>query len=495
MIRAIAALLSVVLTIVAFAPAQLRAQNTPITSFTPGDLVVMRGGDATHSQEDYSFGEVPAYLDEYTTAGVYVGSYAIPSDVLTLPGISLNSHEGHLNVSTDGKNIDFAGYKAPVDPDNARLTTGQGTGDYYQVGQVSTSGVFTHSSLDATIAAPQYMRAAYSTDGTQMWVASKYNGPSNGGFGGGLEYIPNFGTSGAQTVALQGSTDWRTVQVVGGQLYGGTGSSSVGTHGFYAIGQGAPTTGTPSNIMLNPLVPAPDNSTTGFAFTTLPGTTQPINGVSGTPNVVYITGDPSGTAYIGKLYAPAGSSPLGASSLEFASRIPLGNIGTPEGLSIQADATNSSWVDIFVQTATGIYEAIDKSGTSNGDFGALNFTQIVSTTDDVSFYGLTIIPGVASLPGDVNHDGVVNGLDISDVASHWLKSGTNIEGDANHDGVVNGLDISLIASNWLKSINGSAAASASPVPEPATIGLILSGTACLLATRRRRLRTTSELSP
>ena len=102
-------------------------QNTPITSFTPGDLVVMRGGDATYSQSTYSNGEVPTYLDEYTPAGTYVGSYAIPTSVMTLPGIGTDSHEGHLNVSGNGNFINFTGYQVPVDPNNARLDDGSGT--------------------------------------------------------------------------------------------------------------------------------------------------------------------------------------------------------------------------------------------------------------------------------------------------------------------------------------------------------------------------------
>jgi len=441
------------------------AQTTPITSFTPGDLIVMRGGDATHSQLDYSFGQVAAYLDEYTPAGTYVGTYAIPADVLTLPGISMNSHEGHLTLSGNGGFINFAGYKESVNPEFARVTDGSGTGDYYQVGQVSLAGVFTHSSLNALVSAPQFMRAAFSNDGTQAWVASKYVGGGNGG----LEYIANFGTPGATTTALQYNTDWRTVQVVGGQLYGGTGSSSVGTHGFYSIGSGAPTSDSPTNTLLTP---SSDNSTSAFGFATLPGT-QPINGVSGTPNVAYITGSPSGNAFIGKLYS-GGGTPLTTNNLSFASRQSLGNIGTPDGLTVRIDPTNSSWVDIFVQTETGIYAAIDKSGTSNGSFGSLTFTKIISSTDDTNFYGLTMVPGVPqTLAGDVNFDGIVNGQDIALIASNWLAAGTGQAGDANHDGIVNGQDIALVASNWLATSGGPGEAQATAVPEPANFVLAI----------------------
>ncbi len=451
------------------------AQNTPITSFTPGDLVVMRGGDATYSQSDYSTGEVPAYLDEYTPSGTYVGTYAIPTAVMTLPGIGLNSHEGHLNISGNGQYIDFAGYQQPVDPNIARATDGSGTGDYYQVGQVSTSGVFTHTALDTSVAAPQYLRGAYSNDGSAMWVASKYNGPPGQGFGGGLEYINSFGTSGATTTAVQGNTDWRSIQVVGGQLYGGTGSSSVGTHGFYAIGSGAPTTPTSTNTLLTPGLGSSqptNNSTSAFAFTTLPGT-QPINGVAGTPNVVYITGDPSGSAIIGKLYSNGGT-PLSANNLTFASHETLpSSIGTPDGLTVQTDPANSSWVDIFVQTATGVYTAIDKSGASNADFGNLTFTQIASSSNDTSFYGLTMIPPAPqTLVGDVNHDGIVNSQDLAIVSSEWQQTGAGLVGDVNHDDIVNSQDLAIVSSEWQQTSGGSGGSLAA-VPEPNSVLLAL----------------------
>jgi hypothetical protein len=89
-----------------------------------------------------------------------------------------------------------------------------------------------------------------------------------------------------------------------------------------------------------------------------------------------------------------------------------------------------------------------------------------------------------ALSGDVNFDGVVNGLDIALVASHWLQSGTLVAGDANFDGVVNGLDISLISSNWLQSAGSPAGASAS-APEPSTAVLAACGALALLARRRR----------
>jgi subtilisin family serine protease len=56
---------------------------------------------------------------------------------------------------------------------------------------------------------------------------------------------------------------------------------------------------------------------------------------------------------------------------------------------------------------------------------------------------------LALVPGDVNGDGIVNGLDINLVASHW-QDGYG-PGDGNGDGIVNGLDLNEIASHWLQT--------------------------------------------
>src|SRR5262249_22828459 len=110
--------------------------------------------------------------------------------------------------------------------------------------------------------------------------------------------------------------------------------------------------------------------------------------------------------------------------------------------------------------------AIDKSGTSDGDFGNLQFTPIFSSTSDTNFYGLALVPttAVPILSGDVNTDGIVNGQDIAVIASHWLNTSPPypLQGDANLDGIVNGQDIAAIASHWLQSTAGGGSGQAVP---------------------------------
>jgi hypothetical protein len=58
-------------------------------------------------------------------------------------------------------------------------------------------------------------------------------------------------------------------------------------------------------------------------------------------------------------------------------------------------------------------------------------------------------------PGDLNQDGVANGLDLGIMASAWLSSpgalNWNPAADINNDGVVNGLDVGILANYWQRS--------------------------------------------
>jgi hypothetical protein len=374
--------------------------HADLVNFSGGNLVLMRGGDSAFDQATYSTGQVPAYLDEYSVSvsgGVatasFVGQYPIPVATLTLPGIAANSHEGRLELSGDGNFLDFGGYQQPLSPATPRKTDGTGGVGYLQVGQVAGTGALVSAGLNTGATNPQFIRAAYSNDGTQAWVASK--SPN-----GGLDYVSGIGTS-PTTTTLQGTTDWRDLKVNSGQLYGGTGSSSVGTHGFYSIGSGSPILPTPVNTLLGP---NSDNSASGFAFATLPGGTAPINGVSG-PNVIYTVGDPSGNNYIGKLYNDgAHGAPLTASNLVFAggARLALGAaIPGPEGVLAKVDPDNSAWVDLFVQNADGVYFGVDKSGTSSGSIASLSFTKIIGTGSNVLIPNGGALYGISSAPNAV----------------------------------------------------------------------------------------------
>ncbi len=57
---------------------------------------------------------------------------------------------------------------------------------------------------------------------------------------------------------------------------------------------------------------------------------------------------------------------------------------------------------------------------------------------------ITVAPMTA--PGDINSDGVVNGLDLTQLLGAWGTA--DAPSDVNDDGIVDALDLSFILANW-----------------------------------------------
>ena len=106
---------------------------------------------------------------------------------------------------------------------------------------------------------------------------------------------------------------------------------------------------------------------------------------------------------------------------------------------------------------------------------------VAGTTIGTRLNALQVDP---ALLGDANFDGIVNIFDINLVSAHWGEGGP--VGDANGDMTVNIFDINLISSHW-NEVRGGAA---TPVPEPSTLLLIVSGALCgAVVWRRGRFKT------
>ena len=92
-------------------------------SFAPGNIVVSRFGDGSGALSNAA---TATFLDEYTPAGVFVQTIAMPTAVsgnnrrLTNSGTATS--EGALTLSTDGRFLSLMGYNAALGTSNVPTT-------------------------------------------------------------------------------------------------------------------------------------------------------------------------------------------------------------------------------------------------------------------------------------------------------------------------------------------------------------------------------------
>lgn len=167
-----------------------------------------------------------------------------------------------------------------------------------------------------------------------------------------------------------------------------------------------------------------------------------------------------------------------ATGMEFS--IALADIGNPavgETIKIAAMINNSNHNYLSNQFLGGL--PAPQGNLANDGFGTLYGFFMDDYAGD-QFFSITV--PAPSLPGDINGDGWVDGLDYLDWAAnfgaHPGPDGDVSDGDLNDDGWVDGLDYLEWAANF-----GSHVASA--VPEPGTFALAGLAMLGLLSMRRR----------
>ena len=75
------------------------------------------------------------------------------------------------------------------------------------------------------------------------------------------------------------------------------------------------------------------------------------------------------------------------------------------------------------------------------------------------------------LPGDIDGNGVVNGVDINLLVGNFKRVSGGLAGDLNGDGIVNGLDLNALASAWITMLPGGVSGTGSSVALAATVAL------------------------
>ncbi|MBF9220950.1 T9SS type A sorting domain-containing protein [Hymenobacter ruricola] len=204
--------------------------------FTPGNLVVLRVGDGAASLTSAA---TPAYLQEYTPAGVLVQTIPLPTATsgnnrsLTVAGSS--STDGGMTRSANGAYLVLAGYDAA--PGTAAVAgLDPSTGANRIVGRVAADGTVDTSTrlTDAT----GNLRSAATVDGSSFYTS---------GSSGGVRYVP-YANAGASVVISGTPSNLRYVNTFGGNLYVSSGSSPY--IGLSQVGTGLPTTSGQTTTLL-----------------------------------------------------------------------------------------------------------------------------------------------------------------------------------------------------------------------------------------------------
>ncbi|WP_353139849.1 hypothetical protein, partial [Pseudopedobacter sp.] len=168
--------------------ASANAEPEPPKAFTAGNIVVLRYGDGTAGIGMDK--QVPAFLDEYTPAGVFVQTIALPittvgsqraltgKNVYPAQGTDNNTNaEGTLIRSADGVYLTFIGYEAAPSSLSSEITTSV-------IARVSAIGdINTATALPSAVVKPY---AAVSKDGQQFWIGGVRGSSSYKG----ITYVP-----------------------------------------------------------------------------------------------------------------------------------------------------------------------------------------------------------------------------------------------------------------------------------------------------------------
>src|SRR6185436_4935858 len=151
-----------VISLIASAPV---AEAAP---FTAGNIVVYRVGDGAAALGSAA---TPVFLDEYTPAGAFVQTIALPTAVsganrrLTASGSSTS--EGFVSRSGNDQYLVFTGYDAAVG--TAAITGSTGSAINRVIARVAANGTVDTSTALTDFSSGGNPRSAYSLDGTNVW--------------------------------------------------------------------------------------------------------------------------------------------------------------------------------------------------------------------------------------------------------------------------------------------------------------------------------------
>ena len=153
---------AVVLSLVLSVATAFVASSASAAAFTPGNIVVYRVGDGAAALGSTATAVI---LDEYTPAGVFVQSIAMPLVVagtnqrLTASGSATT--EGFLSRSQDGQYLIVPGYDA-APPDAGMIYTNQSSLDYNGIVEVPATSIVGICGADRGL--PEFIKRRVNND-------------------------------------------------------------------------------------------------------------------------------------------------------------------------------------------------------------------------------------------------------------------------------------------------------------------------------------------
>ncbi len=212
----------------------------------PGNLAVLRVGTGAAALTNAA---TPVFLDEYTPAGGFVQSIALPTAAsgsnLPFGSSGTATSEGILTQSADGNYLVAAGYAALPGTTGVASTTSASVPRV--IARIGLDGSIDTSTSINNLFSANNARGAATDDGSRFWAV---------GGNSGVVYAPLGATTGT-ALNSTAPTNIRVVDIFAGQLYVTSGSGS--NRGINALGSGLPTTSGQTGTLLP-----------GFPTTTVP---------------------------------------------------------------------------------------------------------------------------------------------------------------------------------------------------------------------------------
>jgi hypothetical protein len=209
--------------VAAFSAAPLLASAAP---FKPGNIVVARVGDGSTALTSEA---VAVFLDEYTPSGTLVQSIGLPTSVIDNNRILTAAGNGvtelGLTRSADGHYLVLTGYATP--PGTAAVASSTSTDVVRVIGLIGADGSVNTSTYAGDAFSGTSIRAAATVDGTSFYSV---------GGNSGVRYQALGSSSSTQLNMTPASI--RSINVVGGNVYISTNTSSF--VGLSQVGTGLP---------------------------------------------------------------------------------------------------------------------------------------------------------------------------------------------------------------------------------------------------------------